>query len=95
MSQIEAFPIVILEAMASRTPFISTDCGNVEELPGGVVVYSLAEMVEQMQKFSEKGSDWQRLANEGQRAWEQKYHWERIVDEYENLYLGLYEKRRG
>src|SRR5207249_11072681 len=44
----ETQPIVLLEAMASRTPFISTNVGCVVELPGGVVVRSEEELAEQM-----------------------------------------------
>src|SRR5262249_54379738 len=36
-SEVECFPLVILETMAARTPFVATDAGNVAELPGGVV----------------------------------------------------------
>ena len=36
----EAFPISIIEAMASGTPFISTDTGIVKYLPGGIVANS-------------------------------------------------------
>lgn len=39
-SQVECFPLVLVEAMASRTPFISTDCGSAKELAGGVIVAS-------------------------------------------------------
>lgn len=43
-SRVEKFPIVIIEAMASKIPFISTDIGSVRFLPGGYIVKSLDEM---------------------------------------------------
>lgn len=88
-SRTEVFPLVILEAMASKTPFITTDCGNVRELPGGVVVTSVDDMAERMRELAMKGHDWRSLAEAGRRAWEKKYRWERIVDQYEQLYLTL------
>ncbi|MBE5840873.1 MAG: glycosyltransferase family 4 protein [Butyrivibrio sp.] len=39
-SRWEAFSISMIEAMASGTPFVSVDAGNVRELPGGIVVDS-------------------------------------------------------
>lgn len=43
-SRVEKFPIVIIEAMASKIPFISTDIGSVRFLPGGYIVKTLDEM---------------------------------------------------
>lgn len=43
-SRVEKFPIVIIEAMASKIPFISTDTGSVRFLPGGYIVKTLDEM---------------------------------------------------
>lgn len=44
-SKWEAYPISIIEAMASGVPFISTDVGVVKHLPGGIIVRSEDEMV--------------------------------------------------
>lgn len=43
-SKWEAFPISIIEAMAARIPYISTDVGIVKYLPGGVIVKNEDEM---------------------------------------------------
>ena len=40
----EAYPISIVEALASGVPYISTDVGIVKYLPGGIVVSSPKEM---------------------------------------------------
>lgn len=39
-SQKEVAPLVILESMASRTPWISLPVGNVEKLKGGIIINS-------------------------------------------------------
>ena len=38
------YPLSIVEAMASKVPFISTDVGCVRGLPGGIIVKSANEM---------------------------------------------------
>jgi glycosyltransferase involved in cell wall biosynthesis len=93
-SAVECFPLVIVEAMASRTPFISTDVGCVRDLPGGVVASSVEEMAHAIQGLADKGPEWQRLAEAGRQAWEQRYRWGKIVDQYEQLYSDLLKSRR-
>lgn len=43
-STLEMFPVVIIEAMASKIPFISTDVGCVKYQPGGFIVHDQDEM---------------------------------------------------
>lgn len=43
-SLIEKFPIVLVESMASKIPFISTDVGSVRYMPGGFIIHSQTEM---------------------------------------------------
>ena len=88
-SYIEAFPLVILEAMASKTPFVSTDCGNVRELKGGIVCEE-NEITFNINKLLDNESLRKQLAYEGYTEWKEKYTWESITDKYEELYLGLY-----
>lgn len=88
-SYIEASPLVIIEAKASRTPFVSTDCGNVKEWKGGIVC-SPAEMAENVNKILNDESLRKQLAEEGYREWKERLTWEAIVDKYEDLYLRLH-----
>ena len=88
-SRVECAPLVIYEAMASRTPFVSTDVGCVAGLPGGVVVHSLNSMSEWIQRLLLKGDEWHALAQHGREAWEREYGWKRVVDQYEALYSQL------
>jgi len=43
-SKIERYPVIIVEAMASGVPYISTDQGCVRFLPGGLVIRNIDEM---------------------------------------------------
>ncbi len=81
----ETQPIVLLEAMASHTPWLSTDTGCVAELPGGVVVRSEDEMVEQLRALVASPSRREKLAAEGWAACQKTYDWEQVVAAYDRL----------
>jgi glycosyltransferase involved in cell wall biosynthesis len=86
-SRVECAPLVILEAMAAGTPWVSYDVGNVSELAGGVVVASFEELLQAAREIL----DGQRpeLAGEGRAAWEADHRWERIVARYESVFEEL------
>lgn len=88
-SRIECFPLVIMESMASRTPFISTDAGCVSAMPGGIVVSSVVEMAETIRRLSSDDNERIELSRAGRDAWEARYKWSSIVDQYEQLYERL------
>jgi len=88
-SHIEAFPLVILEAMASRTPWIAFPAGNIAELPGGIVVDSVEQMTAKARRLFSDTPARLVLADEGRCAQRAEFHWEKIVDQYEDLYESL------
>ncbi len=55
-SRVEKFPMVLVEGMACGIPFISTDCGSVQFLPGGYVVHNISEMAERMRALANDNS---------------------------------------
>ena len=73
---------MILEAMASRVPFIAFDAGNIRELPGGVVVNSVEEMAGEVDKLL--GDDHLRchLGALGQLEQRTLYDWGKVVPRY-------------
>ncbi len=94
-SHIEASPLVIIEAKASKTPFVSTDCGNVREWKGGIVC-NADDMSANVNKILNDKSLRKGLEEEGYKEWKEYLTWDIVVDKYEELYLRLYhEKVKG
>jgi glycosyltransferase involved in cell wall biosynthesis len=92
-SYIEASPLVIIEAKASRTPFVSTDCGNVRDWKGGVVC-SPTEMAAHGNQILDDAQLRECLAEEGWKEWKERLTWEAVVDRFEELYSTLVQAKR-
>jgi glycosyltransferase involved in cell wall biosynthesis len=101
-SNIECSPIVLFEAMASRTPFISSACGNAEEIATwsgsgtiiptrhdekGFATASLSDMARAVERMLADPSERERQAEAGYRAWRRDFTWETIAEQYERVYL--------
>lgn len=106
-SNIECSPLVLFECMASRTPFLSTDVGNAREIVqwsrGGWLLptrkdakgRSHAEMAASaamLEQLWGDAAERSRLAGAGFDAWQERFTWEKIARQYENLYLNLLKK---
>lgn len=100
-SLLECSPIVLFEAAAARTPFITTACGNAAEIASwtgsGVVVDSHIRadgtvraspdlMASHIERLWHDGDERAAMAEAGYRAWTHKFTWERITEAYEDLY---------
>jgi glycosyltransferase involved in cell wall biosynthesis len=84
-SQSEAQPLVILDAMGSSTPFISTNVGCISELPGGVIVRSEMEMAHQISELLTDAARRLHLGKAGRAACISTYNWAHVIDAYEAL----------
>jgi len=93
-SKKECSPLVIVEAKASRTPFVSTDCGNVREWKGGIVCL-LEKMAFYANKILDEEVIRKNLAEDGYKEWKEKLTWESVINRYEQLYSRLYFKKFG
>lgn len=103
-SNIECSPLVLFEAMASKTPFLVTDVGNSKEiiswsksgllLPTTINSQGLSYVrVDQSTKVLESiyNDSQQRIkmASLGYQAWQRRFTWEKITRHYEKLYQSL------
>ena len=103
-SNIEYSPLVLFEAMASKTPFLSLDCGNAAEiaawsggghiastlhLPGGLVDAEPATFAREIDDLLSHPDERSILAKQGYAVWLERFTWEKIATEYESLYLRL------
>jgi glycosyltransferase involved in cell wall biosynthesis len=103
-SHLECSPLVLFEALASRTPFVSTACGNSEEIAawtgGGVIVPSTRDgdgtvraepraMAGMIEELLRDAGGRRNMAEAGFSAWQERFTWDRIADQYERLYQRL------
>jgi len=110
-SNIECSPLVLFEAMASRTPFVATPAGNSAEIAewgqGGVIVKStvrrqdgfvVADRDSLKSTIEELILDAPRraqMAERGYAAWEERFTWEKLVVEYERAYEEAIDRHRN
>lgn len=103
-SNIECSPLVLFEAMASRTPFLTTDVGNAKEIinwsnggellptlkySDGYVKADINASIKVLQNLFYNPQKRQKLANDGYNKWLSSFTWEKIAKEYESLYFNI------
>lgn len=88
----EAFPISIIEAMAAKVPFISSDVGIVKHLPGGFIANNEKEYVGYLLKLANDEEYRVRLGEEGYKIAFENYQIEHKVEQLEQLLTDLIQK---
>lgn len=86
----EAFPISIIEAMASGVPFISTDVGILRYLPGGVLVKNIEELRNWIECFINDPQVAEFIGKSGKKYAEDHLSLEINKDKFENILFGIY-----
>jgi glycosyltransferase involved in cell wall biosynthesis len=107
-SRVECSPVVLFEAMASRTPFITTDCGNSREIidwsGSGVLTQTAFDQAgwgdgdpdDLAHKIAALMADKPRraaMAEAGYAAWRDRFTWEKLALEYEAVYRSAVDAR--
>jgi glycosyltransferase involved in cell wall biosynthesis len=109
-SQVEAAPLVLYEAAASATPFISSDVGNATEIAeqtqAGIMVRSRARtpgrtlvdveaLADALRQLAADIARRETMAKAGRAAWLASHTWETITTQYDSLYRTLIETRKA
>ena len=103
-SNIECSPLVLFEAMASKTPFLTSDVGNSAEIigwsGGGLLLPTLkdnrgyctvltSESAKILEDLYHNPAQRTAMGESGYQAWLEHFTWEKITGEYEKLYLSM------
>jgi len=97
LSGCECSPVVLHEAAASATPFISTDVGNAQEIASsteaGVILPRQARPIRsaarELTRLLREDDRHRAMAAAGRKAWLESFTWEQIADSYLALYGSL------
>jgi glycosyltransferase involved in cell wall biosynthesis len=108
-SRVEASPLVLFEAMASRTAFLSTACGNAEEiiswgnsgrlvptfhLSNGWVDAKVDDFANAIEVLWSEPEERKQMAQNGYEVWKERFTWEKVTAEYERLFRLVAERGR-
>ncbi|NOT17931.1 MAG: glycosyltransferase family 4 protein [Sulfuriferula sp.] len=78
-SKLESFSIVVLEAMATGTPFVCTDVGVVKTFVGGTIVYNESEMAQAITTLLSDRGQYAKYSQLGIEQVTMQYNWKKIA----------------
>lgn len=89
-SKVECAPLVMYEAFASKTPFVTTNVGNVMDHSEMVKIISTArEMSHELEQFIVDPAALNTRAERAFREFMGHHAWERLSERYEKLYVSV------
>jgi len=89
-SHIEYAPVVMYESFASKTPFITTDAGNVRDHEDYLnIVKTPGEMARVANRLLDSSKERKEMANKAFTLWQKSHTWRKISEQYEGLFMKL------
>lgn len=85
----EVQPLMIIDAMGCRLPYVTTRFGCVDELPGGISCETDGQILDGIRRLLDDGAERKRLGTEGRSACERIYNWDANVEAYDALLCRL------
>ncbi len=90
-SRLEAFGIVLLEAMACGTPVIGSNTAGVRDVAreGGLVFYDVEDLADKILKLATNDRLARSLGKKGRMRVEEKYDWNAVIGRIEEIYMNV------
>ena len=89
-SQIECAPLVMYEAFASKTPFVTTEAGNVRDHEEVIKIVKTPDgMASVANDLIDDDIKREEVAGKAYQLWQEHHTWERIVEQYETMLSAL------
>jgi glycosyltransferase involved in cell wall biosynthesis len=107
-SNVECSPVVLFEAVASETPFLSNDVGNAREIAewtkGGLIMPTsmdangfshtdISKGAQMLDSLISNKEQRKELASAGRKNWQDRFTWRKICDDYIALYYQMLDKK--
>jgi len=93
-SKVECAPLVMYESFASKTPFITTNVGNVSDHAGYLkIVSSPNEMSDVANNLLNNEKKREELIEKAFQLWKENHTWRGIAGRYEGLFASLVSRR--
>lgn len=89
-SHIEYAPVVMYESFASKTPFITTNAGNVRDHEDCLkIVKTPDEMARVANRLLDSFKERKEMADKAFALWQKSHTWGKISEQYEGLFIKL------
>ena len=85
----ETMPFALLESIMNGVPFVSTNVGCVEEIPGGMIAQSRGGLVRHLRSMLENRTMREQLGKAASLIAEAEYTWEKSAERFASLLEGL------